>query len=59
MTDKQKIELLQLKISRLESKNKVLVQELRRFAKSALKVVNTYDKGQDTKKDYPTFKKTT
>jgi FtsZ-binding cell division protein ZapB len=59
MTDKQKIELLQLKISRLESKNKVLVQELRRFAKSALKValkvVNTYDKGQDTKKDYPSF----
>lgn len=55
MTDKQKIELLQLKISRLESKNKVLVQELRRFIKSALKVVNTHDKGQDTKKDYPSF----
>ena len=55
MKDKQKIELLQLKISRLESTNKVLVQELRRFSKSALKVANTYDKGQETKKDYPSF----
>ena len=55
MTKDQAIELLELKIARLESKNKVLVQELRRFAKSALKVINTYDKGQDTKKDYPSF----
>jgi prefoldin subunit 5 len=55
MTKDQAIELLELKIDRLESKNKVLVQELRRFVKSALKVVNTYDKGQDNKKDYPSF----
>lgn len=55
MNDKQKIELLRLKISQLEGTNKVLVQELRRFVKSALKVANTYDKGQDTKKDYPSF----
>ncbi len=55
MNDKQKIELLQLKISQLEGANKVLVQELRRFAKSALKVANTYDKGQNINKDYPSF----
>lgn len=55
MTKDQAIQLLELKIARLESTNKVLVQELRRFAKSALKVANNCDKGQDTKKDYPTF----